>query len=138
MGVSDYLSHTLITNPKGIKRTVTTETITTAVRTSRGGLLVLRNSYLPGMTCSVNGHNTTCFGVDGGLWTAVQTTAGNSTVTLNYVNPTTRLEELVGILGSITILLAWLTLAVKKLQSTRTRFTNKPETNQISMAESAI
>jgi hypothetical protein len=128
----------LATNPKGIKRTVTTETITTAVRTSRGGLLVLRNSYLPGMTCSVNGHNTTCFGVDGGLWTAVQTTAGNSTVTLNYVNPTTRLEELVGILGSITILLAWLTLAVKKLQSTRTRFTNKPETNQISMAESAI
>ena len=128
----------LATNPKGIKRTVSTETITTAVRTSRGGVLILRDSYLPGMTCNDNGHNTTCFGIDGGIWTAVQTTAGNSTITLNYVNPTTRLEELVGILGSITILLAWITLAGKRIKTSRTRSIRKSTTSQKSMAKSAI
>ena len=128
----------LAQDPQGIKRTLSTETVTTDVHTLGGGLIILRDSYLPGMSCRANGHNTTCFSIDGGLWTGVQTTPGNSTITLNYVNPTTRLEELIGLIGLITLFLAWLALITFRIKPTITRKTNKTLANQIAMTESTV
>ena len=62
---------TLATNPQGINREVSTEAVTARIHADSAGLIVMQNSYLPGMSCAANGQRTKCVSVDGGLWTAV-------------------------------------------------------------------
>ena len=112
---------TLATNPQGINREVSTEAVTARIHADSAGLIVMRNSYLPGMSCAANGRRTKCMSVDGGLWTAVYVPRGSSTVNLNYVGFSTRLEIVLTLIGIFGIGLAWLALllSVKDLKPRR-------------------
>lgn len=105
----------LALDPRGLQRSVSTEQITTAVRTTSSGVVILRNSYLPGMSCTVNGKATGCLSVDGGLWTAVHVPRGKSQVHLNYVDNLTKLEFLLALVGSVGVVLAWLVVLAMRL-----------------------
>lgn len=105
----------LASDPVGLQRKVSTEAVTTQVKTSSNGLIILRNSYLSGMTCAVNNRPTTCFSVDGGLWTAVKLPAGKSQVQLNYVDNAIKLEVLIAIIGTTAVSLGWVMLLLIRL-----------------------
>ena len=103
----------------GLKRNATTESVVVQARAGSGGLAVLRDTYLSGMHCRVNGRPVTCYPVDGGLWTAVPVPSGVSRTTLDYVTTSERLEFAVAVVGSVALAIGWLVLLVSSVRKTR-------------------
>jgi len=100
----------------GLRRSANTESVVIGTRAKTGGLAVLRDTYLSGMHCQVNGRPVTCYPVDGGLWTAVSIPAGVARVTLGYVSTSVHLEFDVAIAGTIILALGWIGLLVLSLK----------------------
>ncbi|WP_298335917.1 hypothetical protein [Ferrimicrobium sp.] len=92
----------------GVSREATTESVTVRARARTGGLVVMRDTYLAGMHCRVNGRSERCYPVDGGLWTAVHIPAGTSVTTLGYVGLGVRVEFVIGVIGIMVLALGWL------------------------------
>lgn len=109
------INTSLASDPRGIHRRVSTEGITTGISTASSGLVILRNSYLNGMNCSVNGKATRCLSVDGGLWTAVHVSSGKSRVHLGYVDNLTRFELVLALVGTIGVAIAWLVVLAMRI-----------------------
>ena len=92
----------------GVSRKATTESVTVRARARTAGLVVMRDTYLAGMHCQVNGTFERCYPVDGGLWTAVHIPAGTSVTTLGYVGVGVRVEFVIGVIGIMVLALGWL------------------------------
>jgi hypothetical protein len=95
----------------GISRAATTQSVTLSVRSASAGLVILRESYEPGMRASVNGNSVPALPVDGGLWTAVSVRRGFSRIDLDYARTADLIEFAVAGVGMVGLLLAWLILA---------------------------
>jgi len=95
----------------GISRRATTESVWLRVKTGSGGVVVLRESFLHGMTCFVNGRPSQCMSADGGLWTAVDVPRGVSVVKLGYVPSSDEICAWITVSGIILLLLAWMLVA---------------------------
>lgn len=118
----------LATGIRGIKRTESTEKIITTITTQTKGLVILRNSDLPGISCSVNGQSTKCLSVDGGLWVAVQVPKGTSKVALDYVSGINRAEEYLSAVGLLAILIAWIYLGLRRCRTQQAQNNTNPIT----------
>ncbi len=105
----------LATNGRLLERTSNTELVVDRVRTSSSGLLILRNTYLPGMYCKVNDNPSPCYPVDGGLWVAVHVPRGVATIKLDYLSRGDLLEFLLEGIGMIALLAAWLAYGIRML-----------------------
>lgn len=99
----------------GLGRSANTESVVIGTRAKTGGLAVLRDTYLSGMHCQVNGRPQKCYPVDGGLWTAVSVPAGVARATLDYVSTGVHLEFDVAIAGTVVLGLGWIGLLVLSL-----------------------
>jgi hypothetical protein len=100
----------------GIRRSATTESVVIGTRAKTGGLAVLRDTYLSGMHCQVNGRPQKCYPVDGGLWTGVSVPAGVARATLDYVSTGVHLEFAVAVAGTVILALGWIGLLVLSLR----------------------
>ncbi|KJE77253.1 hypothetical protein FEAC_09650 [Ferrimicrobium acidiphilum DSM 19497] len=127
-----YLTHPkhsvkLADNTRGISRVATTESVVIRVSAKSSGLVILRDTYLPGMTCAVNGQARPCRSVDGGLWVAVRVPgSGVSSVSLNYTTQLDIWSFRIGVAGLSFVSLLWLVLAAAGVQNRRrTRAPNR-------------
>jgi hypothetical protein len=72
--------------------------------------VVLRDTYLPGMGCRVNGASVSCLPADGGMWTAVSVPRGHSLVYLNYVVPVDLWSAILSSIGLGVLIACWIVL----------------------------
>lgn len=101
---------------EGVSRRATTQRVSITVRSRSMGLVVLRESYEPGVRASVNGRFVPVSSVDGGLWTAVEVERGVSRVVLDYTTTADVVEFAVTASGTAALVLAWLVLGAWALR----------------------
>ncbi len=93
-------------------RSFSTDSVTIRLHSSNAGMVVLRQSDLPGMSCMVNNVSVGCDAADGGLWTAVHVPQGRSTIRLNYLSGSVAGEFLLAEVGLILLAVAWIGVGV--------------------------
>jgi hypothetical protein len=115
-----------------VSRSATTEEVHVQLHARSGGLVVLRDSYAPGMTVSDNGRQEPALSVDGGLWTALEVPKGTSHVLLDYVTRSDVLEFVACGLGIALLAILWCLLGAFEVRSriARTRRTSHPQVRQ--------
>jgi hypothetical protein len=101
---------------RGMSRRATTETVSITLRSRSTGLVVLRESYQPGVRVRVNGRPVSASPVDGGLWTAVDVGRGVSHVVLDYTTKADLVEFGIAVAGLSALFLAWLGLGAWELR----------------------
>lgn len=101
---------------RGVSRQATSQTVSIRLDSRSGGLVVLRESYEPGVRASVNGRSVRASSVDGGLWTAVHVTGGASEVVLDYATTADLVEFGLAAAGLVALALAWLALGVSDVR----------------------
>ncbi|MCL5972819.1 MAG: glycosyltransferase family protein [Ferrimicrobium sp.] len=117
----------LARNTRGISRVATTESVLTRVSAKSSGLVVLRDTYLSGMSCNVNQRERPCYPVDGGLWVAVRLPRpGVSSVTLNYSTRSDIWGFRLCVAGLSLVSLLWIVLAAAGVLSHKRRTAGRP------------
>jgi|GEM_PF-2079753 len=109
------------TDASVVSRSATTQAVRLRVRARSAGVVVLRESYSPGMAAVVNGRQERAVPVDGGLWTALEVPAGTSRVTLNYVTAVDVVEFVTCGVGLVLLTLLWCVFGVQALRRRSSR-----------------
>ena len=105
----------------GLWRRSTAQTVTIGVRSRSPGVVVLRETYVPGLRATVDGRSAAASPVDGGLWTAVHVGAGRSRVELEYATTADLVSLWAAVVGLAALAAAWLSLAGGALWRRRRR-----------------
>jgi len=100
----------------GLSRTANTQSVTISLRARTGGMVILRETYEPGMRASVDGASASVYPADGGLWTAVAVGPGRSRIVLDYATDADLIEFALAGVGLLCLLIAWCVLALTRLR----------------------
>jgi hypothetical protein len=101
-----------VTSAEVVSRSFSSDSVTIRLHSSNAGVVVLRQSDLPGMSCMINNVSVACDAADGGLWTAVHVPQGRSTIRLNYLSGSVAGEFLLAEVGLIFLAVAWIGVGV--------------------------
>lgn len=117
---------------RGVSRHANTQEVSITAHSSSSGVVVLRESYEPGLRATVDGRATAAMPVDGGLWTAVDVGSGTSDVVLEYTTTADVVEFGFSAAGLALLALLWMALGASEWRLPRrwARARHRPGSSQ--------